>query len=109
MLLGVKRSIVDRTTSTDQSRPGGGVVPSSMASESRLAGPFAVVLVARIALAPAASVAVTATVLHAVQLPVAANAGVATTVPLTLIEAGRLLEVPLAYRSVSVTGCAAVA
>src|SRR5947209_16249602 len=102
MVLGVKRSIVDRTISTDQSRPAD--VPPATVSESRLAGPPAVVLVTLIRWLPADSVAATGSVRQVVQLPVGANDGVAAATPSTVTAAGRVPLFPFAYLNVRVAG-----
>src|SRR3954447_15246030 len=102
MVDGVNRSMVDRSISADQS------TAAATVSESRFAGPPAVVLVARTRWVPAASVTSTEAVAQAVQPPLGANIGVPAAAPSTVTGGGRPPVVPLAYRKPSVTGAVVV-
>src|SRR5436309_2783035 len=73
--------------------------PLAIVSLSRLGPPPAVVAVARTVLLPAFNDAVMLTSAQVSQLAVGSNARLAAiTVPSTLMSAGRLVVVPLAYR-----------
>src|SRR2546421_6877236 len=96
MVDGVNRLMVESTMALDQSGPV--LCPSETVIESTLGSPLAVVAVRRTRSVPDASVTGTDAVAQVSQLAVGPNVGVATTVPLTLRLAGRLVVVPLAYR-----------
>src|SRR5438874_1396136 len=77
----------------------GETAAKSTSTKSRLALPALVVAEIRIVFEPAFTVAVTDFVVQVSQLAVGSNgAAAAITVPSTLMSAGRLAVVPLAYR-----------
>src|SRR6266487_6713984 len=76
---------------------------------SRFGPPFAVVAVSRIRFVPALRVAVKVVIAHVSQLPVLGNDGVAARTPSTVTFMGRLVVVPLEYRTVTGTAPAAAA
>src|SRR5262245_32562833 len=106
MVLGVKRCMVERTISSDQSRVVVGGVPPTVRL-STLASPVAVLEMSRIVLVPAGNEADTVAKLQLVHAPVPGKLGVATRVPLTRTSPGRLVVVPFAKRMLRLVVCGA--